>query len=642
MKETKVMEKEEESKEKIISKFLKEVDITESELLAQIKNERSIWDNYVQWERDEIEADLILLRNQKKQKGKIWDTTLFNVHSALVARSYQNKSNIQFKWDKNWIEREIKMLNSVWKEDNTSIEMRTNRYWQQFDKFSTWVAITIKTGWDWVYKRNKFQTINPLLVVPDPNWDYFGWNYRFIWFTSIKTENQLIAEWYDIDDITTGESAQWAINQKIDSQTEQWYSSLDTTWLHEVYLHFTHIGDTKIFTLTSNNEQKLLIAWLIPAWNKLEEKNPEAIKFPLSFKYRKPLRDSFFWDRIANYTRDVQIQKAIIANLRLDKMRAELYPMYLYNKDYVNWKDLAFGFNKGIGISPWVNSAWINLQNLVSPVQKDLRIDTSITVEQLMDRQVEKSTSIWEVAQWTTPDKRETLWTNQLVVSNTEVNLWLNEELDLVWEEKFVMDWFNGYYQKFTDADKKLIYAWSGTSQIPINLKRKDFIYEWNLAISTESNAQSETRKRRVALAYLQTAPLILQDQTINEWSKRETLRRIAEANWIDQEDIDVEIPKTTQCRLQAMENELLNDWEYIEINPDDDDEQHLMEMWSLILTPESEMHQYSHIQASIKKAQEALQQPQLQPWQWQDKGMLNSMSNIAMNQASQESAQLK
>ena len=65
----------EEKKEKKISKdiinVLKELWVSEIEVLAQIKNERADWDDYVNWLRDEIEADLILLRNQKKQKEKI-------------------------------------------------------------------------------------------------------------------------------------------------------------------------------------------------------------------------------------------------------------------------------------------------------------------------------------------------------------------------------------------------------------------------------------------------------------------------------------------------------------------------------------------------------------------------------------------
>ena len=625
-------ERSESEVKKQVSKFFSTLWVDEDIVLSQVKHEREAGDKYVSERRDEIEADLVLLRNQVKQKGKIGDTTLFNNHTALLARSFHNKVPIKFKGDKNGIDREIKMLNSVHKEDLGTPYMKALKYYEFWDKFATWVSITAKVGWNGVYKRNIYEVINPLLAVPDPNGDFFTGNYGFIGFPSIKTKAQLELEWYDTEDMQSWGSAQWAIEQKRDSQTSQWLTPDEDKDLYEVYLHFTIIEDKKVWILTSNSESNVLNAGFIKPWNKFEEKHPETIKFPLKFKYWKPLRDNFFGDRPANYTRDVQIQKAIIANLRLDKMRAELYPMYLYNKDYVSGKDLSFGFNKGIPISTWINWPQVNLQNLVSPVAKDLRIDTSITVDQLMDRQVEKSTSIGDIAQGTTPDKRETLWTNQLVVSNTDVNLSLNEEIDLIGEEQGVQIWFSWYYQNFTSADSKLIFAWMGTSQIPINLKRKDFVYEWNLAISIESNAQSETRNKKEALAYQITAPLILWDESINEWSKRHTLRRIWEANWMDEEDIDIEIPKTSQQRLQALENELLNDWEYIEINPDDDDEQHLIEMGSLVLTPEAEAHQLAHIRASISKGQQKNES--------QDKGMMNSMQNIASAQTSQQIAQ--
>lgn len=47
----------------------------------------------------------------------------------------------------------------------------------------------------------------------------------------------------------------------------------------------------------------------------------------------------------------MQVTQSKLANLRLKKAQAELYPMYFYNKDYVNGKDLSFGFNKGIPVS---------------------------------------------------------------------------------------------------------------------------------------------------------------------------------------------------------------------------------------------------------------------------------------------------
>jgi hypothetical protein len=82
------------------------------------------------------------------------------------------------------------------------------------------------------------------------------------------------------------------------------------------------------------------------------------------------------------------------------------------------------------------------------------------------------------------------------------------------------------------------------------------------------------------------------------------------------------------------MENELLMDWEYIDINPDDDDHAHLLEIGSLLLTPEMEAHQYAHLQAVIEKDKLKNQQ---QPTQ--DKWMLASANNIASSQASSQIA---
>ena len=125
--------------------------------------------------------------------------------------------------------------------------------------------------------------------------------------------------------------------------------------IFDVYTHFTTIGTRKVFVKTANMDSILLDAGYCKPNNALEEKNEEAIKFPLAFYYWKPDRDNPYGDRPANYVRDVQLQKAEIANLRLNKMRAELYPMYLYNKDYVSGKDLAFGFNKGIPVTTGID-----------------------------------------------------------------------------------------------------------------------------------------------------------------------------------------------------------------------------------------------------------------------------------------------
>lgn len=625
---------------------LAKLNTREDQILEIIRSEKTIWEDYIINERQKLEADLILLRNNKRD-WIISDTTMFNVHSALVARSFKNKTNIKFKWDKTgWnIDRQIKMLNNTWKEDTQTSYMKALKYWNCWNKFACGVSITAKVGWDWVYKRNIFKNINPLTVIPDPFWDYFTWNYRYIWFLWIKTVAELKKAWYDLEDITKWSNWDGAIDIMKQNQINQWLNSPDDSWLIDTYTHFTEINWKKAWFLLVNDCRKLIDWGIIEPWNPHEEKNPEAIEFPFAFHYRKPLEWNFYWDRIANYTRDIQKQKSVIAQLRLDKMKAELYPMYLYNKDFVSWTDLMFWFNKWIPIKGWIT--WeVNLSNIVAPVPKDLRIDTSIQVEDLLNRQVEKATSVWDVAQGTTPDKRETLWTNQLIQSNTDINLSLNEEIDWIWDEQLINIWFKWYYQNFSQADKKLIYASSSTWEMPITLKRKDFIYEWNLALSIETTSQANQRKREKALAIAQITPLILQDWSINEWYKRNLLRLNAEMQGLELDEIDSVVWKTAEQIKQQWENQLLLEWIMVNINPSDDDEQHLLEMWNMEGNLQFELHRMAHIQARLDKVanKNILSQNWLMSW-WQEqgdnKGLLNSASAQSMNMVAWEKAKL-
>jgi hypothetical protein len=63
-------------------------------------------------------------------------------------------------------------------------------------------------------------------------------------------------------------------------------------------------------------------------------------------------------------------------------------------------------------------------------------------------------------------------------MDSLDILISLNEDVDLIGEEQMVRQWFYGYYENFTDADTKLVFAASGTQTLPIDLKRKDFIID--------------------------------------------------------------------------------------------------------------------------------------------------------------------
>lgn len=625
------------------SEVLKKLWITEADYLEQVRREREEWDDFSRDYKLEIEADLKLLKNRrdkKKNEKLVGDSTLFNNHTALVARSFQSRNQIKLKADKAGAEREVKMLNNALNEDMETSSMKALRYYIYYDKFATGVAIVSRVWWDGVYKRNIFSTVSPLTWIPDPQWDYFTGNYRYSGFYFIKTRAELEAEGYDVDGLLTKSYTEASQDKKERQQRIVWLQP-DVQYgkdVFDVYLHFTHVNGKKVYSLSANFDDVLLMIGECTPNNAVEEKHPEAICFPLAFYYWKPDRDNPFWDRPANYIRDVQLQKAEIANLRLNKMRAELYPMYLFNKDFVSSKDLAFGFNKGIPVSTWLDWASVNLSNIVAPIQKDLRVDTSFAVEQSLDRQVEKSTSIWEVVQGTTPWRKETLGTNQLVQTNTDVNLSLNEEIHNIGDEQFITIWFGGYYNNFTSWDKKLVFAGSSTASTPMVLRKSDFIYEWNLSISIESNIASEERKRKEAAASVQVSWLIM--PSINQASKIMYLRHIADRSWMPAETIEEILISTPSMMKQEMENEALKENVYVPIDADDNDEEHLVAMWASIDTEAFEAHKLSHIMAIQQKwkmTAAPLDVNAETAKKSQEFSMQNSMTSQAMAQAWQE-----
>lgn len=626
------------AKEEIIkntTNFFLEVWMSEEEVLVQIQTQKERSREFVRSKRTELEWDEKLFNNQKSNPELIGDTTLFNVHTSLMARSFSDKINIEFKWS-TWEQQRTKTLQRMYVEDFDTPEMKMIKYLRDHDKYLYWVWIVARTGWDWIYKRNKFQVVDPKTWYPDLNWDYINGNYSYTGFDKLAyMEDMKQSGYINLDELNQMQWNDWIEQQKEDVQWSLWYDwekQQDTqyNWQYEIYLHFAVFNGVKWRVLTWNNEQLVLNAWLVKAWNKFEEKEPSLIKFPFTYYYRKPRRYDPFGFRVADYVRDVQINKSKIANLRFDKMKAELYPMYLFNSDYVSGKDLWFWFNKYIPFKTWID--WpINPQNIVSPLVPNTRMDASITIDQTLDRQVEKSTSIWEVVQWTTSENRETLWTNQLIQSNTDINLSLNTKLDNISDEYLAIEWMKGYYINFTSADSKIVYASSWFMQMPLVIKKKDFFIEGNIKIEIETTSETEARKNKQRLAFNQTVPLILQDPWVPEVSKRRALRRVWEINNIPQEQIEEELPKTVDELIQEQENLLLTDWIYVEINPEDDDLAHLVCVEAVTNTPEWMLHKQAHIDAYIAKGKP---QPQQQAW-W----MLNQMASQWMAQIWSESS---
>ena len=137
-------------------------------------------------------------------------------------------------------------------------------------------------------------------------------------------------------------------------------------------------------------------------------------------------------------------------------------------------------------------------------------------------------------------------------------------------------------------------------------------------------------RKRKELNSAIQVTPLI--SPTLNEASKLQLNRFIAERAWMPQETIEEILIDTPQMTMQKLENEALKQNIFVPIGVDDDHLQHIIALWNTIQTEAWEIHKMQHIQEYIKTWQN------IQWWiQWQginENSMMNSMASQSMASA--------
>ena len=591
---------------------------TDDDVLAQVGEEFDAGFRFVENLRDELQADYELFKDQKENKDMLGDTTLFNIHTAFMARSFVDSPQALFMATKVGLEDTVESLNAVYKEDDEEQNLSIVKYYKDFFKFLFGVGIVARTGWDGDNKRNVYQYVDPRIWVPDPNGDYLTGDYGYTGFQTFKQKSELVAMGIPQDaielihDWTREDKGAKELQEKNQSDVGLSPSTpkdTDTNPVSEVYWHFTKLVDKngkyrKFRTLTANRCGLLLKCEEIEPVSKAERKNPELVDFGFTFWYWKPEPGNPFGDRPANKCRDVQRVKAIIANLRVQKSKAELYPMYLANQRYVKSKtDLSFGFNKFLMVDTGQDGP-VNLDSVIRPMQKDFRADNSFVIDDSLDRQVEASLSIGRVVQGSTPERRDSATRDNLVQSNTDINLSLNTKINNFGERNFVRDWLRGYLENFSDADKKIVLMKNGLTVVPVSLTKKDFLVEDQVKIMVVSSGDIEMKKRKEQMAINAILPLLQTNPNASEAAKNHAFRLACRANGIEKEDADMIVQETPQETDAKNENSMLRNNVYVAVEPTDDDMVHLAVHNGAGNNPTVEMHKWAHIQQHIAKGQ--------------------------------------
>lgn len=117
-----------------------------TDILAQIRERRTMGEENIQAEKDAIEADIALIRGKKKKgkEGLIGSFLMSTKVRNMVARSFTNKTPVYIRSTQNGNERIAKAQNKVYQEDRDTPEMKALRYYKDTDKYTTGLAILAK------------------------------------------------------------------------------------------------------------------------------------------------------------------------------------------------------------------------------------------------------------------------------------------------------------------------------------------------------------------------------------------------------------------------------------------------------------------------------------------------------------------
>ena len=583
-----------------INSFFSKIGRSEAEVLAMVRGQYNEWFSFVKTKRYELQANMDYYKNVVAE-WEVWDETTYSTVNALMARSITE----DFRWEfEAWNPRDqqvVDNLNAVLQQDYDNDDMLAVDLYGEFFRLIMWVYIKIRIGWDGKTKSNKFNYVDPRIWIPDPNWNYATGEFAYSGFEVFTGEYWLDKDWENLDKLRPFDRGfgSASLQKYLDQRTSNLINAgvNDENKYYDIYHHYFYIKDAngkekKVYMILGNNRSLILKAEVI----ELETDYIEP-EFPFSFEYYGFEINNPFGDNVVNHTAEPQKIKALMRNLRIKKSKAELYPMYFYNDKYIDKNKLSFGFNKFIPVTTKADWA-VNLDSIITSFKPDARADNSYVVDQDLERQIERSTSIGANSQGTTIEQQDKTATEAGIIQNqSDINIAYREKIDNIGKKQFVRVWLQGYIQNFEDGDKKIIMLDNGIGQTPIELKKKDFITSAYHRIKVKSRTQMEMQRRKDAQALSQLINLVMSMPNIDDYQKNLMIKDYAEALWYAKNKIQTRLGSNPEEELIKNENVILQKT----FIPPNDTDNHVMHIILQKPTERSNLNEVMHFQTHLE-----------------------------------------
>lgn len=566
-----------------VTKIPGEVNLDKQEVLDQIRKEIKISRDYVKEKREVWRSRFKLYNNQRKQGDKVGDTSIFNIMATMLAVYYSDEMQVTFQGREIGDTEQASNIENTAKFDYDEMEMEIINYSTQWDRLFFGVGIRQLSEWDESKKTPFPRSLSTLTWLPDPKGGIDIKSYRWHGFEVEYTRGEMTEEagFFNLDKLpktkgVTGSEKDRDVEAYKEAQglsvTDYQKIGRDND-AYNMVDQFTMIkGDDGIVRkyLVTVDEKVTEIYRLeeIEPVTKKEKDNPACTPWPLALNYYMPQREDPFGVSIPDLVEDKQRAKSIFKNLRIAAEKANLYPMYMYNRDKIlNRRDLDFAFNKFIAVRGDVG------QGTIAPINKALnRTSDSLNNEASLDADIEIATGASKNSQGVMSEQQRTLGEQEIVQANANLRYALGSKINAWGERRFWRLWYRLYQQNFKQADKKIIRIQSALGTQFSTITRKTFITTQDPDIRIASKLEVEQERFKDRVAFGAVAPLFISDPTLPASSRNYARRHLLRLNGIPNEQVMIMVPETPDEMRAKLENELLSRNSFdpeIEINED-------------------------------------------------------------------------
>lgn len=580
-------------------------------LIEQIENEYQIaWELY-EPKRAEWLRRLKLYNNQKREKGKVGDPLLFTIFQTVLAALYEDRLAVIFGGREEGDDDTAENLNGMAEYDYNLMEKDVLDYEWDWDTLFFARGFVLENDFDRELMVPAPEVIDPLVMLRDPRAASVNGNMkssgaaRFLgWEIGMtRAEMKEHPAYFNLSRLRRGKATRNltddARQARRDAQGLQHSrdkeESLTGNYEYNILRWFTHFKGKKVLVELGNSRH------LIVRYQKLKGK-----KWPIIDRTIFPMAHD--WDSVSvpDLIEDKQRARAVMINLGMESAKADLYPMYLFDKKKItNRNDLNFEFNKFVGVNGPVNDA-------VSPIQKSVFHQQVNLILSILDVAAQKAVAAPELSQGVPSSQDRTLGELEMVSGGVNSRRSLAARIFGWSERRFWQQWYALYKQHFKEGiDEKIVRLQGALAPVWRTFTRENLIAPIDPDITIESTVISEARRRRDYNEFLSFVSLVIQDP---ETRRRYAFRKLGKLSGLKKDELYLLFPPTIDEMHAEDENRQLENNDLPQVEPLEDDVVHIEIHNKVSDTPAKFAHIEAHKAMMLFKAQHPELFPPPQP----------------------------